>query len=144
MLDSIIILGIICSIIYYEITEISPGGIIVPGYLALFLNQPARILMTIAISLIVLFTVQFLSKYTILYGKRKFAIMIIVSFILRYFIGKGMDLFDLPVTTALIIGYLIPGIIAKDMDNQGIVKTISSMLVVTITLKFLIILYKLN
>lgn len=36
MSNNIIILGIIISIIFYEITEISPGGMIVPGYIALF------------------------------------------------------------------------------------------------------------
>ncbi len=44
---NLIILGIIISIIFYELTEISPGGVIVPGYIALFITQPGRIIMTI-------------------------------------------------------------------------------------------------
>ncbi|NLM44398.1 MAG: poly-gamma-glutamate biosynthesis protein PgsC, partial [Clostridiales bacterium] len=43
MLDNIIVLGVIASIIFYEWTEISPGGVIVPGYIALFFNNPMRI-----------------------------------------------------------------------------------------------------
>ena len=34
MANDIIIFGIILSIIFYEITEISPGGLIVPAYIA--------------------------------------------------------------------------------------------------------------
>lgn len=135
MLDSIVILGIIVSIIYYEITEISPGGIIVPGYMVLFLNQPIRIVITLMLSITTLYIVKLLSNYTILYGKRKFALMIIISFI----IGSGMDVLRLPVSASLIIGCLVPGIIAQNMDRQGILKTFSSLSIVTITLKFVVV-----
>lgn len=127
------------SIIYYEITEISPGGVIVPGYMVLFLNQPIRIFITLILSIITFYTVKLLSNYTILYGKRKFALMIIISFIIRYILGSGMDFLDLPISASLIIGYLIPGIIAQNMDRQGIIKTFSSLSIVTITLKFVIV-----
>lgn len=127
------------SIIYYEITEVSPGGIIVPGYMVLFLNQPIRIFITLILSIMTLYIVKLLSNYTILYGKRKFALMIIISFIIRYILGSGIDFLDLPVSTSLIIGCLIPGIIAQNMDRQGIVKTFSSLSIVTITLKFVIV-----
>ena len=36
MANDIIIFGIILSIIFYEITEISPGGLIVPAYIAFY------------------------------------------------------------------------------------------------------------
>lgn len=127
------------SIIYYELTEVSPGGIVVPGYMVLFLDQPIRIVITLLLSVITLYIVKLLSNYTILYGKRKFALMIIISFIIRYILGSGMDFFELPVSASLIIGYLIPGIIAQNMENQGIIKTFSSLSIVTITLEFVIV-----
>ena len=40
MANDIIIFGIILSIIFYEITEISPGGLIVPAYVAFYINDP--------------------------------------------------------------------------------------------------------
>lgn len=135
LLDNIVVLGIIASIIYYEITEISPGGIIVPGYMVLFLNQPIRIFVTLILSISTLYIVKLLAGYTILYGKRKFALMIIISFI----IGSGIDILRLPVSASLIIGCLIPGIIAHNMDRQGIIKTFSSLSIVTITLKFVVV-----
>ena len=33
-------LGLVLALIYVEVTGISPGGLIVPGYFALYLNQP--------------------------------------------------------------------------------------------------------
>src|SRR5690554_2113196 len=117
MLDNIIVLGVIASIIFYEWTEISPGGVIVPGYIALFFNNPMRIISTILISLLTYGAVKMLSNYTILYGRRKFSIFIIISFLLRFFINQFLEFTNLPVSTALIIGYLVPALIAQDIDR---------------------------
>lgn len=141
MLDSIIILGVIISIIFYEWTEISPGGIIVPGYIALFLDNPKRILITIILSIITFAVVKLLSNYIILYGRRKFSIFIITSFFLRYLMTLFFQITDLPIATTLIIGYLVPGIIARDMERQGIIKTFAAMFTVAFLLKFAMIIY---
>ena len=130
-LYNLIILGIILSILYYEFTEISPGGIVVPGYIALYINQPERILSTIIISLFTLFIVNFLSKYIILYGKRKFGIMIIISFVIKLIFINIFGLLSISSTLVISsIGFIIPGIIAQDIGRQGIFKTVSSMLIV--------------
>ena len=55
---NILILGIIISIIYYEITDISPGGIIVPGLLVMYITQPERILYTLVVALITYFQLK--------------------------------------------------------------------------------------
>lgn len=135
---SLIVLGIIVSIIFYELTDISPGGIIVPGYIALFFNQPERILLTIILSLLTLLIVNILSNYTILYGRRKFGLMIIISFIIRLAIEGGMSYLPLTEIVAVSsIGYIIPGIIAQDIGRQGSVKTISSMILVASLIKLI-------
>ena len=65
MLDSysILIIGILVSIIFYELTDISPGGIIVPGLLVMYFNSVERIIYTVIISLITYLIVKLLSKY---------------------------------------------------------------------------------
>ena len=60
---------------------------------------------------------------------------IVVSFLLRYLTGLATAEASLPVTTALVIGYLVPGILAYEIDRQGAVKTLSSMLLVAVALK---------
>lgn len=137
--NNIIILGIIISIIFYEITEISPGGIIVPGYMALFLDQPVRIVLTILLSIATLYLINFLSQYTVLYGKRKFALMVMVSFILKFLFREGTEVLSIGIITTTAIGYIVPGITAQDMDRQGILKTVSSMLIVACVIKLITI-----
>ncbi|WP_027623943.1 poly-gamma-glutamate biosynthesis protein PgsC [Clostridium lundense] len=139
MSNNIIILGIIISIIFYEITEISPGGMIVPGYIALFLDQPLRIVLTIFLSMATLYLVNFLSEYTIIYGKRKFSLMVIVSFMLKFLFKESTEVLSISIITTSAIGYIVPGITAQDMDRQGILKTVSSMLLVACIIKLITI-----
>lgn len=128
---NIIILGIIVSIIFYELTDISPGGLIVPGYIALYIMQPTRVIVTIILSILTLIIVNFLSNYIILYGRRKFSMMVIISFLIRLGIQLSMGYLPLPnILATSSIGYIVPGIIAQDIGKQGIVKTISSMFLV--------------
>ncbi|MDD2446326.1 MAG: poly-gamma-glutamate biosynthesis protein PgsC [Tissierellia bacterium] len=137
----IIILGVIISIIYYEITEVSPGGIIVPGYIALYLNQPDRILATILLSIITLAIVNILSKHIIIYGKRRFGITIITSLMLSQSIQKAISFFSFSLLFATTsIGFVIPGLIAQDVNKQGILKTLTSMIFVAIIVRLIDIL----
>ncbi len=39
--------GLVASFLWTELTGLSAGGLIVPGYLALYLNQPVRIAATL-------------------------------------------------------------------------------------------------
>jgi poly-gamma-glutamate biosynthesis protein PgsC/CapC len=140
--DEIVVLGIIASIIFYELTEISPGGIIVPGYIALFIDNPMRILFTVIVSITAFLAVKLLSNFTILYGKRKFAVFIIMSFLIKFLLGNFAEVTELAVSASLVIGYLVPGIIAQEIDRQGMIKTLSSMLVVAFAIKLLVMLAK--
>ncbi len=47
MINEIMVLGVILSRAFYEITEISPGGLIVPAYFALYLDNPTKIILTL-------------------------------------------------------------------------------------------------
>lgn len=139
MSDELIIFGVLASIVFLEITAISPGGIIVPGYIAMMLDDPLRVAVTMALSLLTWGAVRMLSEVLILFGRRRFAVFIIVSFLLRYLSGLVTAEAHLPVNAALVIGYLVPGILAHEIDRQGAVKTLSSMLVVAVALKLVVL-----
>ena len=139
MSDEIIIFGVLASIVFLELTQISPGGIIVPGYIALLIDDPWRFAATIALSLLTWGGVRLLSEYLILFGRRRFAVFIIVSFLLRTLTDLVSVEADLPGSAAMVIGYLVPGILAHEIDRQGPVKTLSSMLLVAIALKLLVL-----
>ncbi|MGB2844791.1 MAG: poly-gamma-glutamate biosynthesis protein PgsC/CapC, partial [Candidatus Aminicenantaceae bacterium] len=73
-----LLIGLIVAVIYVEIMDVFPGGIIVPAYMALYLDKPLRVLATILIAVLSLYTYKFLSRYLILFGKRRFVMMILL------------------------------------------------------------------
>lgn len=135
---NIIILGIVLSIIFYELTEISPGGVIVPGYIAIYISQPSKIVSTIILSLLILLISRFLSNFMVLYGRRRFGLMTIIGFFLRFILDK-FSKYNPMGNQILVssIGYIIPAIIAQDIEKQGFPKTISGMLIVASLVKLI-------
>ena len=123
MYGEIIIIGIIVSLIFSYFTSLSPAGLIVPGYIALNIGSPLKILLTFVVVLITLAIYKIISRFTILYGQRRFAVMVIISICISWLITR----LPLPVANISVIGYLIPGIIAKECDRQGVIKTVISL-----------------
>lgn len=123
MYGEVIITGIIVSIVFSYFTSLSPAGLIVPGYIALNIGSPIKILLTFAVAFITLGIYKIISHFTILYGQRRFALMVIISICVSWLV----TLLPLPVANISVIGYLIPGIIAKDCERQGILKTVLSL-----------------
>lgn len=126
MYNLTVIAGVIVSIFYTECTCLS-AGLVAPGYLALSLSSPLRILYTLALALAAMGICRLLSNRLILFGQRRFAVMILSSFLIDQllchaaFIPFGFD----P------IGVLVPGIIARCMDRQGVLKTLVSLMITT-------------
>jgi len=131
-------LGIFIGFIFFEISGLTAGGIIVPGYLVLYVREPERIVVTILVSLIVFCIVTLLSRYCILYGRRRFFLMILTGFIIRY----GFDMLPVYLPESgfelKAIGYIIPGLIANEFYRQGVVKTILAIILV-VTVVFLLL-----
>ena len=131
-MGEIIFLGLIIGIIFYELTDISPGGIVVPGILAYYLYDPSRILMTVIVSVIVYLVVRLLSGYMVLYGKRKFVVHVIMGVLLSALLGLVTKQFELHVLAIPLIGYIVPGIIGNEISKQGILKTVSALTIVVL------------
>ena len=138
MVNEIIILGIIISIIFYEITEISPGGLIVPAYLAFYMDNPKRVIVTILSGIITYFIVKVISDRTILYGRRKFTVYVLVGFLMREVL-KHFNIFlegyDIFILGGNILGVIIPAIMARDIERNGMIKSIFSLLMLSTFIK---------
>ena len=134
-------IGIMVSFAFYEMVGFSPGGIVVPGYVALFLDQPIRILVTLLVALLTYFTVKILSNYIILYGRRRFLTMVLVSFLLKWLIEEIIIKMPIPGMELRSIGYIIPGLIANEMRRQGIFPTIYSLAIVSILVRLILLLF---
>ena len=120
-------LGIVISLFLTETLGVMAGGIIVPGYIALYLHDPLRVIGTFIISIIVFGVVQFLSKFIFIYGKRRLVLSLLLGFFLGY-LSKMYFLGQEEVNLA-VIGNIIPGLIASWMDRQGVAVTVSTVLI---------------
>jgi len=132
MIIEIFIIGLIVGFLFYELTGISPGGVIAPAYIALYIYQPSQILITILIAVVVYFIIDFLSARLILYGRRKFLMAILLSFFIKLaivFIIQPIPQINLDLQS---IGYIIPGLIAHDIGKQKITPTLLSLGIVSL------------
>ena len=126
-INTVIILGVILSLLFTEITGILPAGLIVPGYLVLLIKLPQAIFLTFLISLLTYLIVYFgVSKVTILYGKRKFAAMITVAIVLQFMMRAVLP-FDYGIISGLAaVGIIVPGLLANTIQRQGLATTFFS------------------
>jgi poly-gamma-glutamate biosynthesis protein PgsC/CapC len=134
-------IGVMVSFVFYEMVGFSPGGIVVPGYVALFLDQPIRIVITLLVALLTYCAVKILSNYIILYGRRRFLTMVLVSFLLKWLIEEMIIKMPISGVELRSIGYIIPGLIANEMRRQGIFPTIYSLAIVSILVRLILLLF---
>ncbi|MCP2521069.1 poly-gamma-glutamate biosynthesis protein PgsC [SCandidatus Aminicenantes bacterium Aminicenantia_JdfR_composite] len=132
------LIGILIAVLYIEIFDIYPGGIIVPAYIALYLEEPLRILITISIALLSLLTYKFLSKFLILFGKRRFVMIILLGTIWSQILSLLFPYFHINSIELKAIGWLIPGLLANNLERQDIILTLASMFTVSIFTYFLV------
>ncbi|MGD9887566.1 MAG: poly-gamma-glutamate biosynthesis protein PgsC [Bacilli bacterium] len=138
MVINTIILGLIIAIIFFEITQISPGGLIVPGTLAMYFARWDWIMATVVIAIITYLIVKLLSKYLLIFGKRKFVLYIIISLVLSYLLSLVTSFFPISWANTSIVGYTIAGIIASNLDRQGITKTVSALGIVLLLTQLIV------
>ena len=131
-------IGIILSLFFTETLGVTAGGVIVPGYIALYLHDPKMVLGTFAISLATYWIILFLSKFMLIYGKRRLVLSLLIGFFIGFWVKEnyvGGELY--------VIGNIIPGLIASWMDRQGISRTISVILITaSIVYLSMVLLYK--
>ncbi|MFC0507802.1 poly-gamma-glutamate biosynthesis protein PgsC/CapC [Micromonospora costi] len=76
----IIAAGLLFGLVGYLITNVAPAGLMVPGCLVLTALEDARSLApVVAITAITVGVMKVLQRVTILYGKRLFAVAVLVS-----------------------------------------------------------------
>ena len=123
MYNEIVLIGVAVSLLFSEVTGLSPAGLVVPGYIALSLQSPVRVAYTLAIALLAWGCARLLNRWMILYGRRRFAVLILLTYVLNAIIvGSGILPFD-----PGMIGAVIPGIIANEFEKQGIAKSLLSL-----------------
>jgi len=136
-------LGLVVSLIFSETLGLAAGGMVVPGYMALMIHDPARIAGTILVSLMTYYTIRVISNFVFIYGRRRTVIIIITGFIFGW-LSREFLIFGLPGGQTLefqAIGYIIPGLIANWMERQGVIQTLSTMVVAAVFVRLLLMIF---
>ena len=138
MIEISIGLGIILSLVLSEALGVTAGGIIVPGYISLFLDQPVQVVSTFLVAILVWMIIKGLSKVMFLYGKRRIVLALILGFFFGY-LSRTIYVDTESIKSVAVIGNIIPGLIANWMDRQGVVRTVSVVLLTAVIVKLLVI-----
>lgn len=127
-----LVIGVVVSLVYAERTGVIPAGLVVPGYLALVLDQVlfmgAIFLISFATFLVVHFGV---SKVVILYGRRRFAAMLSVGIVFKLVFDALYPLLPFEVYEFRGIGVIVPGLLANAIARQGLPHTLISTLLLS-------------
>ncbi len=138
-----IAIGLLISTLFWEGYGIAVGGLIIPGYLAIYFQDIDKLLVTILAAILTYFSVDLLKNIALIYGKRRNTIMLLTGFAWGEIL-RTLSPMILEVTHVALdpIGYIIPGLIAISIDKQGLNLTIGAMLlssaIVRLILLFLV------
>jgi poly-gamma-glutamate biosynthesis protein PgsC/CapC len=112
-------IGLLFSLVCYLTTNLSPGGMITPGWLGLTLIEDYR-----RAALIVLMTgltygaTRLLNRVVILYGKRLFAAVVLTGVLFQTTLFVVIQR-DFPLLFAhQTLGFVVPGLIAYQLVRQ--------------------------
>ncbi|HIG50923.1 MAG TPA: poly-gamma-glutamate biosynthesis protein PgsC [Candidatus Marinimicrobia bacterium] len=124
-------IGMVLSLFLTETLGVTAGGIIVPGYIAMNLENPERLLITFGVSIITFLIIKLLGNFIMVYGKRRLVLALLIGFLLGYLSrSENIITAGLGTTDYMVIGNIIPGLIANWMDRQGILRTICTVLII--------------
>ena len=123
-------IGMVLSLLATETLGVTAGGIIVPGYIAMSIDDPSRLIVTFGISITTFLIIKILSKIILIYGKRRLVLTLLLGFLLGLF-TRFENNFHSYITNMVfvVIGNIIPGLIANWMDRQGVLRTIFTVLI---------------
>lgn len=116
-----VIIGLFITLLFYDRLKIAPGGMVVPGYIVIFINHPMQILYTFLVAFAVYLVVgRILMNHMILFGRRRFTVTVLTgavfAVITESLIGSYAS-FE-PFIGYKLIGIIIPGLIAHELIRE--------------------------
>jgi len=142
MIEIAITLGLVFSLLSYEVFGLAAGGIVVPGYIALQLSHPERLAGIFIVSFLTYLIIKILSNYTFLYGRRQLVLSLLIGGLLanfsRYYLSIDLGTSTLELSA---VGWVIPGLIAHWFGKQGVFKTIAVLFITAVLVRLILILF---
>ena len=146
LLVTSIAVGIVVSFVFSELYGLAAGGVVVPGYVALYLDRPMILGVTLLVALASVAIAKVLGTFLIIYGRRRTAIMILVAFALGAWLTTGVQMSwgagveGVEGAEVRVIGFIIPGLIAIWFDRQGIAPTLAALTIASVTVRLFLLL----
>ncbi|MEJ2077991.1 MAG: poly-gamma-glutamate biosynthesis protein PgsC [Acidobacteriota bacterium] len=135
-------IGLALNLLSAEVIGLAAGGMVVPGYIALFLDKPWSVVLTLGAALATFLIVRALSSLVIIYGRRRTVLMILVGYLIGTAIRAGEGQYVPYSDQAFtVIGYIIPGLIALWMDRQGLVETVCALFIASVMTRLLLVIF---
>jgi poly-gamma-glutamate biosynthesis protein PgsC/CapC len=138
MILETLFVGLVLALLWAEITDVAPGGLIVAGYFALYLDRPLRLAATLAVALLALAAYKLLAGWFLLFGRRRFVLLVLLGAVLAQawsLVLPGIP--DAPVELR-VVGWVVPGILASSLVRQKVLPTLASLAAVS-TLTFAVV-----
>lgn len=111
--------GLIFALVCYLTTNLSPGGMITPGWMALaMVEDRLQAVVMVVMTVVTYGLMKVLQRIVILYGKRLFAAVVLLSVLLQ--VGAFLVIQrDVPLLFAhQTLGFVAPGLIAYQLIRQ--------------------------
>ena len=119
--------GLLFALACYLTTNLSPGGMITPGWLALTLAEDvSKVAVIVGVTAVAYLGTRALQRIVILYGKRLFAAVMMLSVLLSTSLFLIVQR-DYPLLfTHQTLGFIIPGLIAYQLVRQPALVTLAA------------------
>jgi poly-gamma-glutamate biosynthesis protein PgsC/CapC len=135
-------LSLVAALLSFEVVGLSPGGLIVPGYLALLAGRPMALAAVAVSSLVVLVATKGMARQIILFGRRRFVLMVLTGVVCLRGIEVALALLPAGPVEVQGLGYLVPGLIANDMEKQGILPTLLMTVLASAAIRLVLVLLR--
>ncbi|MEU6390864.1 poly-gamma-glutamate biosynthesis protein PgsC/CapC [Streptomyces sp. NPDC046939] len=128
-----IALGLVFSLVCYLTTNLSPGGMITPGWIALTLVTDVRMAgLMVLVAVGTYFLMKLVQRTVILYGKRLFAAVVLCAVLMQTTVMLALN-HEFPLLyTSQTLGFIVPGLVSYQMARQPLAATVISTTAVTL------------
>ncbi|MFE5806364.1 poly-gamma-glutamate biosynthesis protein PgsC/CapC [Streptomyces sp. NBC_01232] len=114
-----IALGLLFSLVCYLTTNLSPGGMITPGWLALtLLEDLQRAALVVGVTVMTYVLTLIVQRFVILYGKRLFAAVVLLGVLLQATVVIVLQMEFPLLYTNQTLGFIVPGLIGYQLVRQ--------------------------
>ena len=124
MLVEAIAIALVLGFVLFETTGLTAGGLIAPGYFGLSFDQPWLIAISLGTAFVTMLAVRGLAFVTVLYGRRRFLVSVLIAFALQWSFMALFMATEMGQGRLEVVGYIIPGLVASEMDRQGVFVTL--------------------